>query len=95
MTLPHHRRQLAAFALLLSFAVSSPVSTHAADGQLEKLEEQAFKQAAALVGPSVVQIRTAGGRDIVGRVLTGTGPTKGVIVSQDGYIISSSLNFIS
>lgn len=65
------------------------------DGNLEMAEEQAVKQAAALVSPSIVQIQTAGGRDIVGRVLTGTGPTTGVVVGSDGYIISSSFNFIS
>ena len=31
----------------------------------------------------------------MGRVLTGTGPTTGVIVSADGYVISSAFNFAS
>jgi len=70
-------------------------SAIADDAKLESLEEQAVKQAAALVSPSVVQIQTAGGRDIVGRVLTGTGPTTGVVVDPDGYIVSSSFNFIA
>lgn len=62
---------------------------------LDTLEERAFKQAAALVSPSVVRIQTVGGRDIVGKVLTPTGPTTGVVVSKDGYIISSAFNFVS
>jgi serine protease Do len=65
------------------------------DAALERLEEQAFKQAAALVGPSVVQIQTVGGLDRVGSLLTGTGPTTGVVVSADGYVISSAFNFVS
>ncbi len=55
---------------------------------LDALEEQAFKQAAALVDPSIVRIETVGGLDRVGQVLVGDGPTTGVIVSEDGYIIS-------
>lgn len=62
---------------------------------LTALEEQAFKRAAAVAAPSVVRIRTVGGLDRVGQVLTGTGPTTGVVVSSDGYIISSSFNFAS
>lgn len=64
-------------------------------GQLEQLEEQAFQQAAALADPSIVRIETVGGLDLVGQVLTGTGPTTGVVVSEDGYIITSSFNFVS
>lgn len=64
-------------------------------GQLERLEEQAFQQAAALADPSIVRIETVGGLDLVGQVLTGTGPTTGVVVSEDGYIITSSFNFVS
>ncbi|MGH7129294.1 MAG: trypsin-like peptidase domain-containing protein, partial [Planctomycetaceae bacterium] len=69
------------------------MSARAADAELEALEEQAFKQAAALVEPSIVRVQTVGGLDRVGGVLTGTGPTTGVIVSADGYIVSSAFNF--
>ena len=74
--------------------VSAPAA-RAADRDLEALEEQAIKQAAAVVAPSMVRIETVGGLDRVGQVLTGTGPTTGVIVSPDGFIISSAFNFIS
>lgn len=62
---------------------------------LEAKEEQAIKQAAAVVAPSLVRIETVGGLDRVGQILTATGPTTGVIVSPDGYIISSAFNFAS
>ncbi len=62
---------------------------------LESLEEQAFKEASAVVAPSVVRIQTVGGLDRVGRVLTGTAATTGVVVSADGYVISSAFNFAS
>lgn len=71
------------------------LSALAADGKLEALEEQAFKQASALADPCLVRIETVGGLEQVGEVLLGTGPTSGVIVSEDGFIISSSFNFIS
>lgn len=63
--------------------------------QVEILEEQAFKQAAALMNPSIVRIETVGGRDQIGNQLTQIGPTSGVVVSKDGYIISSAFNFAS
>ncbi len=67
----------------------------AADAKLEALEEQAFKQAAALADPCLVRIETVGGLEQVGEVLLGTGPTSGIIVSADGFIISSTFNFVS
>ena len=67
----------------------------AADGKLEALEESAFKQAAALVDPSLVRIETVGGLEQVGEVTLGTGPTSGLVVSEDGFVISSSFNFVS
>jgi len=83
-------------SLVLMELQGAPAVAAEEDGKdITALEEQAFKQAAALVSPSVVQIQTTGGRDHVGRILTGTGPTTGVIVSEGGYIISSAFNFIS
>ncbi len=58
-------------------------------------EQQAIQQATAFASPSIVRIETVGGQDLVGKVLTGTGPTTGVVVSEDGYIITSSFNFAS
>ncbi|WP_437192193.1 PDZ domain-containing protein [Planctomicrobium sp. SH527] len=55
----------------------------------------AFQQSVAAVDPSVVRIETIGGVDLVGEVLTGTGPTTGCVVREDGYIITSSFNFLA
>ena len=79
-------------AIALSLGCGSAV---AADAKLEALEEQAFKQAAALADPCLVRIETVGGLEQVGEVLLGTGPTSGIIVSADGFIISSTFNFVS
>ena len=78
---------------VLTILLASASSMAVAQESLAKLEEQAFKAAAARVSPSVVQIQTFGGLDRVGETLTGTGPTSGVVVSEDGYIISSAFNF--
>ena len=67
----------------------------AQDESLAALEERSFQQAVAAADPSIVRIETVGGMDLVGEVLTATGPTTGVIVSEDGYIITSRFNFVS
>lgn len=85
-------------SLLLFWTVcglgNSPLPAQPPASDLESLEERAFKQAAALMNPSIVRIETVGGQDRVGKLITGTGPTSGVVVSRDGLIISSAFNFI-
>ena len=83
------------FLLLVSFGAISPSFVTGAEDSLEALEETAFKQAAALAGPSIVRIETVGGLEQVEDLLLGNGPTSGVVVSADGFIISSSFNFVS
>src|SRR5438045_9750481 len=61
---------------------------------LAALEEQAIKAAVARVAPSVVRIETVGGMEKIGQLLVGTGPTTGLIVSEDGYVVSSAFNFV-
>ena len=61
---------------------------------LTALEEQAVRQAAARVAPSVVAIETIGGLERAGRVLLGSGPGTGLVVSSDGYIVSSLFHFL-
>ncbi|GIW80370.1 MAG: hypothetical protein KatS3mg105_2177 [Gemmatales bacterium] len=72
------------------------------DADLIALQEAAMKAAAAKVAPSIVQIQTSGGLDIIktsgrkgGVIRKGVGPTTGVIVDPDGYIISSAFNFVN
>ncbi len=65
-------------------------------GQVDsaELEEQAIRAAAEAVAPSVVKIETVGGLERVGKALTSTGPTTGLVVAEDGYVVSSAINFI-
>ncbi|HZZ71616.1 MAG TPA: PDZ domain-containing protein [Pirellulales bacterium] len=61
---------------------------------IESLEEQAIRAAAERVAPSVLKIETVGGLEKIGSFLVGTGPTTGLVVDSDGYIISSAFNFV-
>ncbi|MEX0677506.1 MAG: PDZ domain-containing protein [Pirellulales bacterium] len=85
-------RQIAVFVLALA-SCQLAVRTIAADDTLEVLEERAMKAALARVAPSVVRIETVGGLERVGRMLVGTGPTTGLVVSPDGYVVASAFNF--
>lgn len=77
----------------LGLVLGSPLP--AQSPSLTLLEERAFQQAVATAERSVVRIETIGGVDLLGELLTATGPTTGVVVSADGYIITSRFNFIS
>ena len=68
------------------------------------LRESAIARAVARVAPAVVAIETSGGTDVVGQPATpggrpgapavrrGTGPTTGLVVGADGWIVSSAFN---
>src|SRR4051812_4608282 len=61
---------------------------------LQDQEERAIRAAVDAVAPAVLKIETIGGLERVGRVLVSTGPTTGLAVSEDGFIISSAFNFV-
>ena len=68
---------------------------YADEPDLIDLEEKAQQAAAETVAPSVVRIETFAGLERKGRLTLGDAPTTGLVVSEDGYIISSAFNFIS
>jgi serine protease Do len=92
------RRFIPTLYLVLGLAVS-PAAAQTTD--LNELNEKAIKDAVKKVAPSVVQIQTQGGADMVVSGPKGPafrkalGPTTGVILSADGYVISSAFNFIN
>ncbi|MEK6250070.1 MAG: S1C family serine protease, partial [Planctomycetales bacterium] len=95
MTPPIHpavrfRCRLSFLAFCAALAIPSGFIS-AAD--LAQLEEQAIRTAVDRVAKSVVRIQTVGGLERVGKVSLGEGPCTGLVVSADGYIISSSFNF--
>lgn len=59
-----------------------------------KLQEQSVIAAVNRVSPAVVRIDTIGGLDFVNNSQVNEGPTTGIVISSDGFILSSSFNFI-
>lgn len=80
--------------------VATPPAPGVALGDL--LAPKAFRSAAARVLPTMVTIESFGGvagagtkrGKMAGIRLPGEGPTTGVIISSDGYIVTSTFNFL-
>ena len=84
--------RLSRYLLILLFVKSSAVLYAQAD--IERLEQDALYAAANRAAPSVVRIETVGGLEKVGSLLVNTGPTSGVVVGEEGFIVSSAFSFI-
>src|SRR5262249_19095056 len=80
-------------------AVSLLTAQQPAAEDVAALQEQAMKAAVARIAASVVQIETTGGTDLIGtgprgpQIRKGVGPTPGLILAADGYVITSAFNF--
>lgn len=61
---------------------------------LASQEEAAIRAAVDRVANSVVQIRTIGGLEEVDRTQLASGPTTGLVIGADGWIVSSAFNFV-
>jgi S1-C subfamily serine protease len=89
-------RLLCCAALLLV-----PSAALRAADDVDELQEQTIKAAVKRVAPCVVQIETSGGQDVIhtgppgrgGQIRKGTGPTTGLVVGADGFVITSAFNF--
>ena len=79
---------------ILCVILLAGVPIKAAEADLAELEERAIAAAVTAVAPSVVRIETIGGIEQLGGMLLGEGPTTGLIVAPEGWIISSAFNFI-
>jgi S1-C subfamily serine protease len=86
---------------LATLAIGLTAASARAQDDLNELLEKMTKDAARKAGASVVQIETRGGADIIvagpkGQMFRkALGPTTGVVVDADGYIITSAYNFIN
>ncbi len=83
---------------LAAFAAAALLAPQARAQTLDQLQEKAIQEAVKKIAPCVVKIETSGGTEVVkagpkGMIRRGSGPTTGVIVSPDGYVISSAFNF--
>lgn len=88
-------RFLCCLLLPLSCLTASVAVAAEGSADLDALQEQAMKAAVLKVAPCVVQVETSGGTDVLqgGAIRKGVGPTTGLIIAPDGYIISSAFNF--
>jgi serine protease Do len=96
----YRRATLSVLTVTAWLGLVLPLPAQAPTAQdLDALQEQAIKAAVQRVAPSVVRIETSGGAEMIGsgprgpQVRKGAGPTSGLIVSADGYIVSSAFNF--
>ena len=80
-----------ALAIVLSLPLAGLAVASGAD--LDQLEQQAIAAAVKSAANSLVQIRTIGGVDQLEGQTLAQGPTTGVIVSEDGLVVSSAFNF--
>jgi serine protease Do len=88
-------RRLYTWLLFAIFAATTPVRGQVSSStSLAAEEETAIRAAVARVADSVVQIRTIGGLEEVDRTLLPDGPTTGLVISADGWIVSSAFNFV-
>src|SRR5947207_3429247 len=103
LTLPTTSRLWVAVALAALLAAHADAQPKA---DVNEATEKAMKAASAKVAPSIVKIETAGGTELIKEkedpkkkggappgTRKGVGPTTGLIVSPDGYVITSSFNF--
>jgi len=77
-------------------------ATAATAADVNEATQNAMKAASAKIAPTVVKIETAGGAEVIGggkkgpggpAIRKGTGPTTGLIVDPDGFVITSTFNF--
>ena len=57
-------------------------------------EEKAFRAAVDRVAASVVRLETVGGLERAEGVIFGNGPTTGLVIDNQGHIVSSAFNFL-
>jgi S1-C subfamily serine protease len=87
--------------LLVAVAASLLCAPTGRAADVNESTQKAMKAASAAVAPTIVKIETAGGAEVIpggkkgggGGIRKGTGPTTGLVVDADGFIISSSFNF--
>lgn len=75
------------------FGLTGAAPWAAAD--LQELEEVAMRDAVAAVARSVVRIETIGGLASAGGLGSAGGVATGLVVAEDGYLISSAFHFVS
>src|SRR5207237_7581399 len=92
-----HSMRLRILVVVLLATVTPGALAQDLNDQLERMTKDAVKK----VAPAVVQIVTQGGIDMVVTSPKGPvfrkamGPTTGLVVGADGYVVSSAFNFVN
>lgn len=97
--------KIASTALLFLVVVSLPLLADETDAKTivrgNLLAPKGFRAAAAKIRPCIVSIESFGGVSGEGKkgagasFKPGEGPTTGVVISSDGYIVTSTFNFLN
>jgi len=91
---PHDiRNSLRRFLVSVTCCLVVVASSFAAQGDVEGLEEDAIRKAVDSVAESVIRFETIGGTNRVEGAVVSNGPSTGVAVTNDGYVISASFHF--
>lgn len=61
---------------------------------LQDMEQAAIQAAVDRVSPAVVQVETLGGLEAVDGYLANQGPTTGILLDEQGHVLTSAINFI-
>ncbi|WP_442485555.1 S1C family serine protease [Aeoliella sp. SH292] len=93
MNLHMHTRARRLAAIIVYFTICLASSERVLSQSLAQLEQQAIREAIERVSPSVVQLQIIGGADRVEDVTLASGPSTGLIVSPDGYVVTSRYRF--
>jgi len=83
-----------ALAILCFLVFASATGSAAAQDDLLDREQQAMRAALDTVAPSVIQIQTVGGKGATATQL-GQQTSSALVLSEDGFLVSSAYNFIS
>src|SRR5262249_1406067 len=101
-------RDVCLFSLTALAGLGLLVNVTRAEDSLDDLQEKAIKASVKKVAATIVKIETSGGTEVIKGgpktppkgpapngplIRRGTGPTTGVVVSDDGYVITSAFNF--
>lgn len=87
------RYSLLRFFTALVFLLVVTVGSLQAQVDVEDQEEQAIRKAVDSVAASVIRFETIGGTSRVDGAVVSNGPSTGLVVSKDGYVISASFHF--
>ncbi len=87
--------RISSFGFLVVLAAAQAATRPVRADDPADAEQWVFRAAVDRVAPSVVRIETIGGAERVGRLLFGVGPTTGLVLTSDGYIVSSAFNFVN